>query len=484
MTDFIFQLESTYAELPQVLFSKLSPTPVRQPEVVIFNEKLADEIGLNLKGMSKEVRTDLFAGNFVPEGTEPFAQAYAGHQFGNFTMLGDGRAIVLGEHQTPSGQRLDLQLKGSGRTPYSRGGDGRAALGPMLREYIISEAMHALGIPTTRSLAVVTTGEKVYRETELPGAILTRIAGSHIRVGTFEFTSLQENKQVTQALLDYLIDRHFPEIKEKENQPFALLEAVIHQQAELITHWMRVGFIHGVMNTDNMALSGETIDYGPCAFMDTFAPDTVFSSIDHKGRYAYANQPYIAQWNLARLAESLLPLMDGEKEETIAMAEDLLNSFEQIYKSKWLSMMGSKLGFAETGPEDEKLITELLDWMHKNSADFTNTFLNLCKEEIPDGALYASESFQSWHIHWQNRLRKEDQGLKTSFALMRSVNPTVIPRNHKVEEALQAGEGGNFNPFHDLLHAVEKPYMDGDHFLSYQAPPEPSEKVLQTFCGT
>ena len=484
MTDFIFQLESTYTKLPQVLFSKLSPTPVRQPGVVLFNEKLANEIGLNLSDMSKEVRADLFAGNFVPEGTEPFAQAYAGHQFGNFTMLGDGRAIVLGEHLTPSGQRLDLQLKGSGRTSYSRGGDGRAALGPMLREYIISEAMHALGIPTTRSLAVVTTGEKVYRETELPGAILTRIAGSHIRVGTFEFTSLQEDKQVTQALLDYLIDRHFPEIKEKENQPFALLEAVIHQQAELITHWMRVGFIHGVMNTDNMALSGETIDYGPCAFMDTFAPDTVFSSIDHKGRYAYANQPYIAQWNLARLAESLLPLMDGKKEEIIASAEDLLNSFEQIYKSKWLSMMGSKLGFAETGQEDEKLITELLDWMHKNSADFTNTFLNLCKEEIPNGALYASESFQSWHDRWQNRLRKEEQGLETSFALMRSVNPAVIPRNHKVEEALQAGEEGNFKPFHDLLNAVEKPYVDGDHLLSYQAPPEPGEKVLQTFCGT
>ena len=484
MTDFIFQLESTYTKLPQVLFSKLSPSPVRQPGVVLFNEKLANEIGLNLSDMSKEVRADLFAGNFVPEGTEPFAQAYAGHQFGNFTMLGDGRAIVLGEHLTPSGQRLDLQLKGSGRTSYSRGGDGRAALGPMLREYIISEAMHALGIRTTRSLAVITTGEKVYRETELPGAILTRIAGSHIRVGTFEFTSLQEDKQVTQALLDYLIDRHFPKIKEKENQPFALLEAVIHQQAELITHWMRVGFIHGVMNTDNMALSGETIDYGPCAFMDTFAPDTVFSSIDHKGRYAYANQPYIAQWNLARLAESLLPLMDGKKEEIIASAEDLLNSFEQIYKSKWLSMMGSKLGFAETGQEDEKLITELLDWMHKNSADFTNTFLKLCKEEIPNGALYASESFQSWHDRWQNRLRKEEQGLETSFALMRSVNPAVIPRNHKVEEALQAGEEGNFKPFHDLLNAVEKPYVDGDHLLPYQAPPEPGEKVLQTFCGT
>lgn len=484
MTDFIFQLESTYAELPQVLFSKSSPTPVRQPEVVIFNEKLADDIGLNLTGMSKEVRTDLFAGNFVPEGTEPFAQAYAGHQFGNFTMLGDGRAIVLGEHQTPSGQRLDLQLKGSGRTPYSRGGDGRAALGPMLREYIISEAMHALGIPTTRSLAVVTTGEKVYRETELPGAILTRIASSHIRVGTFEFTSLQEDKKVTQALLDYLIDRHFPEIKEKENQPFALLEAVIHQQAELITHWMRVGFIHGVMNTDNMALSGETIDYGPCAFMDTFAPDTVFSSIDHKGRYAYANQPYIAQWNLARLAESLLPLMDGEKEEIIAMAEDLLNSFEQVYKNKWLSMMGSKLGLSRVDNEDEKLITDLLEWMHQNSADFTNTFRDLSKEKLPEEELYKSKNFTNWRARWQDRIKKEELDWEASFALMKSVNPAVIPRNHKVEEALQAGEEGDITPFHNLISALDMPYEEGDHLLPYQAPPQPGEKVLQTFCGT
>ena len=484
MTDFIFQLESTYAELPQVLFSKLSPTPVRQPEVVIFNEKLADDIGLNLTGMSKEVRTDLFAGNFVPEGTEPFAQAYAGHQFGNFTMLGDGRAIVLGEHQTPSGQRLDLQLKGSGRTPYSRGGDGRAALGPMLREYIISEAMHTLGIPTTRSLAVVTTGEKVYRETELPGAILTRIASSHIRVGTFEFTSLQEDKKVTQALLDYLIDRHFPEIKEKENQPFALLEAVIHQQAELITHWMRVGFIHGVMNTDNMALSGETIDYGPCAFMDTFAPDTVFSSIDHKGRYAYANQPYIAQWNLARLAESLLPLMDGEKEETIAMAEDLLNSFEQVYKNKWLSMMGSKLGLSRVDNEDEKLITDLLEWMHQNSTDFTNTFRDLSKEKLPEEELYKSKNFTNWRARWQDRIEKEELDWEASFALMKSVNPAVIPRNHKVEEALQAGEEGDITPFHNLISALDMPYEEGDHLLPYQAPPQPGEKVLQTFCGT
>jgi serine/tyrosine/threonine adenylyltransferase len=482
MTESGFHLESTYAELPAVFFSKLSPTPVSQPEIVIFNDKLADEIGLDLSGMSVEERTKLLSGNLVPDGTEPFAQAYAGHQFGNFTMLGDGRAIVLGEHLTPSGQRLDLQFKGSGRTPYSRGGDGRAALGPMLREYVISEAMHALGVPTTRSLAVVATGETVYRENELPGAILTRIASSHIRVGTFEYASLHEDKAITQALLDYLIDRHFPKIKEKENQALALLEAVIEQQAELITHWMRVGFIHGVMNTDNMALSGETIDYGPCAFMDVFAPDTVFSSIDHKGRYAYANQPFIAQWNLARLAESLLPLMHDEREDAIGMAEDSLNSFEQVYKAKWLSMMGTKLGLAEAKKEDESLVTDLLDWMHENATDYTNTFRDLSQEELPDGELYATENFQTWHARWQARLREED--LDSSLALRKSVNPVVIPRNHKVEETLQAGEEGDHKPFHELLKALDNPYEDGDHLTPYQAPPKPEEKVQQTFCGT
>jgi uncharacterized protein YdiU (UPF0061 family) len=484
MTQSGFHLESTYAELPAVFFSKLSPTPVNQPELVIFNDKLARDIDLDLSGMSGEERTKLLSGNLVPAGTKPLAQAYAGHQFGNFTMLGDGRAIVLGEHLTASGQRLDLQLKGSGRTPYSRGGDGRAALGPMLREYVISESMHALGISTTRSLAVVATGETVYRENELPGAILTRIASSHLRVGTFEFASLHDDRSITQALLDYLVDRHFPTIKGKENQALALLEAVIEQQADLITHWMRVGFIHGVMNTDNMALSGETIDYGPCAFMDVFAPDTVFSSIDHKGRYAYANQPFIAQWNLARLAETLLPLLHDEREDAISMAENSLNAFEQVYKAKWLSMMGSKLGFAEAKKEDENLITGLLDWMHANEADFTNTFRDLSQEEIPDGKLFATESFQTWHTRWQARLVEETQDFKSSLALMQSVNPAVIPRNHKVEEALQAGEQGDLEPFNDLLNALEAPYEDGEHLRTYQTPPKPGEKVLQTFCGT
>ncbi len=476
------RLENSFTELPAVFFSRLSPTPVREPELVIFNEKLADEIGLSLSGMDEEERTELLSGNLVPDGAEPFAQAYAGHQFGNFTMLGDGRALVLGEHLTPSGRRLDLQFKGSGRTPYSRSGDGRAALGPMLREYVVSEAMHALGIPTTRSLAVVATGETVYRESELPGAILTRTASSHIRVGTFEFASLHEDKAITQALLDYLIRRHFPAIEERENKPIALLEAAIEQQADLITHWMRVGFIHGVMNTDNMALSGETIDYGPCAFMDAFAPDTVFSSIDHKGRYAYANQPLIAQWNLARLAESLLPLIEQPRDEAIPLVEEKLNGFEQVYKAKWLAMMGNKLGLAEAKKEDESLITDLLDWMHQNKADFTNTFRDLGRPELPDDELYASESFQTWQARWQARLGEEE--LDSSLALMHSVNPSVIPRNHKVEEGLQAAENGDLKPFRNLLEALEKPYEDGDHLTPYQSPPKPEEKVLQTFCGT
>lgn len=484
MTEFQLPLQSTYTELPPSFFSLLSPTPVANPETVVFNQKLSEEIGLDLNQIDENERTKLFSGNLVPSGTKPFAQAYAGHQFGNFTMLGDGRALVLGEHVTPTGQRLDLQFKGSGRTPYSRGGDGRAALGPMLREYLISEAMHSLGISTTRSLAVVSTGEKVYREKELTGAILTRVAASHIRVGTFEFASLHKDKSITQALLDFLVDRHFPEINGMSNQPLALLEAVIEQQADLISHWMRVGFIHGVMNTDNMALSGETIDFGPCAFMDVFAPDTVFSSIDHKGRYAFANQPNVAQWNLARLAESLLPLMDDKREHAIGMAEEALNSFEGVYKTKWLSMMGTKLGLQKVQKEDQNLVTDLLGLMHENKLDYTNTFLDLSKPVLPNKNFYAFEKFRDWHTRWRERVGKEENGPESSFALMRSVNPAVIPRNHRVEEALQAAEEGELAPFHQMLLALQNPYQDGDQLTPYQSPPEPTEKIYQTFCGT
>ena len=484
MTKFGLELEASYLVLPEVFFSMARPDPVYDPKEIIFNQKLADEIGFDLSDLKKKERTALLSGNQIPEGIQPFAQAYAGHQFGNFTMLGDGRAIVLGEHVTPSGQRYDIQFKGSGRTPYSRGGDGRAALGPMLREYVISEAMYALGIPTTRSLAVITTGEKVLRENELPGAILTRIAGSHIRVGTFEYASLHEDKTVTQALLDYLVDRHFPEIKDKENQPLALLEAVIQQQVDLITHWMRVGFIHGVMNTDNMALSGETIDYGPCAFMDHFNPETVFSSIDQNGRYSYANQPYIGQWNLARFAESLLPLFHEEKEEAIELAEHSLNSFESIYKQKWLSMMGNKLGFAETDNQVEKLVTELLNWMHRETADYTNTFRDLSHPVLPNDELYSNKDFIHWKTSWKEALKVRGMDEKSSFDLMRRVNPAVIPRNHKLEEALQAGEKGNLEPFYQMLRAIEQPYTDSSERKAYQIPPMESERVRQTFCGT
>ena len=481
MTDSSLRLESTYANLPEIFYTRLSPVPVSKPKVVIFNQKLAEEMGLDLTHFNEQQKADLLAGNLIPEGCTPFAQAYAGHQFGNFTMLGDGRAIILGEHLSSSGKRFDIQYKGSGRTPYSRGGDGRAALGPMLREYIISEAMHSLGIPTTRSLAVVSTGETVYREDELPGAILNRIASSHIRVGTFQFAALHQEKTISQSLMDYTIDRHFPESKDHENKALALLDQVMKSQADLITHWMRVGFIHGVMNTDNMALCGETIDYGPCAFMDSFDPSTVFSSIDHQRRYAYANQPVMAHWNLARLAESLLPLIHENRETAIELAEDSLKAFEELYKSKWLAMMGNKLGLTKIEDQDEELITELLDLMHEYSADYTNTFLDLGQKELPAEEFYISEDFSNWHNRWVQRLQQEGGD---SFALMRSVNPAVIPRNHKVEEALQAAERDDLTPFHHLLEAVTNPYESGEYLKPYQTPPNPKEKVLQTFCGT
>ena len=481
MTDSSLRLESTYANLPGIFYTRLSPVPVSKPKVVIFNKKLGEEMGLDLTHFNEQQKAGLLAGNLIPEGCTPFAQAYAGHQFGNFTMLGDGRAIILGEHLSSSGKRFDIQYKGSGRTPYSRGGDGRAALGPMLREYIISEAMHSLGIPTTRSLAVVSTGETVYREEELPGAILNRIASSHIRVGTFQFAALHQEKTISQSLLDYTIDRHFPESNDHENKALALLDQVMKLQADLITHWMRVGFIHGVMNTDNMALCGETIDYGPCAFMDSFDPSTVFSSIDHQRRYAYANQPVMAHWNLARLAESLLPLIHENRETAIELAEDSLKAFEELYKSKWLAMMGNKLGLAKIEDQDEELITELLDLMHEYSADYTNTFLDLGQKELPAEEFYISEDFSNWHNRWVKRLQQEGGD---SFALMRSVNPAVIPRNHKVEEALQAAERDDLTPFHHLLEAVTNPYESGEYLKPYQTPPNPKEKVLQTFCGT
>lgn len=479
-----FKFDNTYLQLPEMFYTKLLPSPVPKPEIVILNTQLAMELGLNFSHTSLDNQAELFSGNQIPKSAEPFAQAYAGHQFGHFSILGDGRAIVLGEHINPTGQRFDLQFKGSGPTPYSRNGDGRAALGPMLREYIISEAMNALNIPTTRSLAVVTNGNQVYRETALPGAILTRVASSHIRVGTFQFAALKHDKDITQALLDYTIKRHYPEIEEKQNKPLALLEAVVKNQAALVTHWMRVGFIHGVMNTDNMALSGETIDYGPCAFMDTYDPGTVFSSIDHMGRYAYANQPAIVQWNIARLAETLLPLLDANIEKAKELAEEAINGFGAIYKENSLSMLRAKVGLFGKHKEDEKLITDLLDWMQKEGADYTNTFLDLTHETPPKGEPYNTCAFKEWYSRWQARVAKNKQSLDSSLALMRTSNPVVIPRNHKVEQVLNAATNGDLHPLKDLLAALQAPYKYNSNLKPYQSPPTPEEKVCQTFCGT
>mgnify|MGYP001405981291 FL=1 len=479
-----FKFDNTYLQLPEMFYTKLLPSPVPKPEIVILNTQLAMELGLNFSHTSLDNQAELFSGNQIPKSAEPFAQAYAGHQFGHFSILGDGRAIVLGEHINPTGQRFDLQFKGSGPTPYSRNGDGRAALGPMLREYIISEAMNALNIPTTRSLAVVTNGNQVYRETALPGAILTRVASSHIRVGTFQFAALKHDKDITQALLDYTIKRHYPEIEEKQNKPLALLEAVVKNQAALVTHWMRVGFIHGVMNTDNMALSGETIDYGPCAFMDTYDPGTVFSSIDHMGRYAYANQPAIVQWNIARLAETLLPLLDTDIEKAKELAEEAINGFGALYKENSLSMLRAKVGLFGKHKEDEKLITDLLDWMQKEGADYTNTFLDLTHETPPKGEPYNTCAFKEWYSRWQARVAKNKQSLDSSLALMRTSNPVVIPRNHKVEQVLNAATNGDLHPLKDLLAALQAPYKYNSNLKPYQSPPTPEEKVCQTFCGT
>lgn len=480
----IFNFDTSYTALPELLFTKGSPERVANPRMVLLNESLAALLGLDLSKLTAREQAELFSGNRMPEGSTPYSQAYAGHQFGHFTMLGDGRAHVWGEHLTPANERFDLQFKGSGRTPYSRRGDGKAVLGPMLREYIISEAMYQLGIPTTRSLAVVTTGETIMRETALPGAILTRVASSHIRVGTFEFAAEQDNLKTLDALLDYTIQRHYPELNNSEQKALDLIRSAMEKQIDLIVHWMRVGFIHGVMNTDNMALSGETIDYGPCAFMDAYDPGTVFSSIDSRGRYAYANQPVIAQWNLARLAEALLPLIDDDPKQAVEKAEQLIAAFPEMYQQKWLSMMGSKLGLFDLQEGDPQLISDLLECMQHNRADYTNTFRDLTGSEQPDNAVYQNRPFREWYQRWQSRLEKNAKPLELSRDLMRNNNPAVIPRNHLVEQALDAAHEGDFQPTRDLLAVLEDPYSDKGIHPSYIAMPEPGERVYQTFCGT
>lgn len=463
-------MTNSYLTLRDFCYTRIAPTPVKAPQLVLLNAPLAREVGLELPADNPESLAAVFSGNALPDGAQPIALAYAGHQFGHLAMLGDGRAHLLGEQRSPSGQLIDIQLKGSGQTPYGLRGDGRAALGPMLREYLISEAMHALGIATTRSLAVVTTGEPVFRQTMLQGAIVTRTASSHLRVGSFEYVAAQHDEAALRQLADFAIARHTPELSDAESPYLAFLQTVIDRQIALVCDWLRVGFIHGVMNTDNMTISGETIDYGPCAFMDAYDPQTVFSSIDHQGRYAFANQPQIAGWNLARLAEAMLPLLGKTLEEGFANAETMLDSYNTRFQSAWLAMMRRKLGLRDEAEQDARLIGDLLKWMQRNGADFTQTFRRLNDAE-------CSAMDAEWLAQWQAR--------SPDTAIMNAANPAVIPRNHRVEEALNAAEeDGDLEPFKTLLTRLQSPYETRAEEAEQLGPPPLGNVQYQTFCGT
>ena len=472
----------SYTKLPKDFFVEQLPVKVSNPKLILLNEPLLKALGLDKEALSPEAWGNIFSGNELPEKAHPIAEAYAGHQFGHFALLGDGRAVLLGEHINPEGDHFDIQFKGSGQTPYSRRGDGRAALGPMLREFIISEAMNALNIPTTRSLAVVTTGESVMRDEVLPGAILTRVAKSHIRVGTFQFASTLNDINKLKALADYTIDRHYPECKAKDNPYLAFLNAVIERQALLISQWMHVGFIHGVMNTDNMSISGETIDYGPCAFMDRYHPETVFSSIDRQGRYAYSNQPPIAQWNLARFAETLIPLIDHNADKSIELASQSVNNFSGQFQTAWLKGMRQKLGLFNEEGSDIELINELLVLMQKNKADYTLTFRHLSSDAILKDAIFKDASFKVWYKNWLHCIQKQKEGEETSRLKMLKHNPAVIPRNYLVEKALSlAVADQDYKFLNDLIAALLKPYEDSKLFSE---PPIEEDKSYKTFCGT
>ena len=474
--------DNSYSKLPNIFKEHIKPTPVHNPELVIFNEELATNLNLDFSNVNTINLAKLFSGNLLPEGSDTIAQAYAGHQFGHFTMLGDGRAVLLGEHLVNNSNRFDIQFKGSGRTSFSRSGDGRAVLGPMLREYIISEAIHALKIPTTRSLAVVKTGEKVVRENLLPGAILTRVASSHIRVGTFQYIAAKQNIDDLNTLVDYTIQRHYPEIMSSKSKALDLLNVVMEKQCQLVVDWMRVGFIHGVMNTDNMAISGETIDYGPCAFMDFYNPKTVFSSIDKLGRYSFSNQPPITKWNLARLAECLIPLIDKNEDSAIKIATETIDNFQNIYENKWLNMMRDKLGLFGKNKNDLKLINNLLHWMESNQADYTNTFCHLMNINPSNDLKYKDINFVNWFKQWENRVLMNNGSIDKSINIMKKNNPTVIPRNHKVEEALEAANNNDLSLIKKLLSILHKPYDNQNDIENYQSPSSNSE--YQTFCGT
>jgi uncharacterized protein YdiU (UPF0061 family) len=492
-----FGFDNTYARLPQHFYAWVSPTPVAAPRLVKVNVELARSLGLDVAALMSQQGVEILAGNRIAEGSKPLAQTYAGHQFGHFVpQLGDGRANLLGEVIARDGVRYDIQLKGSGPTPFSRGGDGRAALGPVLREYIVSEAMAVLGVPTTRALAAVTTGERVSRETALPGAVLTRVAASHLRVGTFQYFTARGDTEATRRLADYAIARHYPSVAQAKRPYRSLLDGVIARQAHIVAQWMLLGFIHGVMNTDNTSISGETIDYGPCAFMEAFDPDKVFSSIDHQGRYAYGNQPLAAHWNLMRLAEALLPVLEQEEgthEAALASANEALAAFGPQFEANHIAGLRRKLGLFTDHEGDAAMAQDLLNRMAANHADFTLTFRRLCDAAAgPEGdvgvrALFAdSAAYDSWATGWRKRLELEKSVPERERATaMRMANPVFIPRNHLVEEALNAAvEREDFQPFEELLEVVSRPYEDRPNLERYAVPARPEQCVSQTFCGT
>jgi serine/tyrosine/threonine adenylyltransferase len=487
-------LENDYSGLPGTLFTRLDPVPVAAPRLIKFNEPLAAELRLDISPGDPDHLAQVFSGNEKLPGSRPIALAYAGHQFGSFVpRLGDGRAVLLGEARDHRGVLKDIQLKGAGRTAYSRGGDGRAALGPVLREYLVSEAMTAMGIPSTRSLAAVLTGERVRRgPASLPGAILTRVASSHVRVGTFEYLAAQGDMGTLRSLADYVIDRYYPDARIADAPYSRLLDLVVDRQAALIAQWMKVGFIHGVMNTDNTSVVGETIDYGPCAFMDTYDPQAVFSSIDQMGRYSFANQPVIAQWNLARFAETLLPLFGADQTQAIALATESINAYSAKYQQEWLKAMRSKLGLLQAHPEDEELISALLGLMHRTQADYTMTFRGLSdcferdrSEPRVEEVLHDHADFQVWLRSWWDRAAQESQPSAVRADTMRRANPRYIPRNHRIEEVIAAATTEeDFSPFEALLEVVLRPFEDQPGAAAYAAPPRPEQRVLETFCGT
>lgn len=479
-----WNLNNSYMNLPDFFYSKINLNPVASPSLVILNDSLAKFLGLNIDSLKSKDGIELLSGNKKIDEGAFIAQAYAGHQFGHFTMLGDGRALLIGEQINPSGNRFDIQLKGSGKTPYSRGGDGRAVLGPMLREYIISEAMYGLGVPTTRSLAVIKTGESVIRENIKKGAILTRVASSHIRFGTFEYALNYGGVKSVKELADYTINRHYSHIKDDEDKYINLLKEVINAHAKLVAKWQSIGFIHGVMNTDNMTISGESIDYGPCAFMDNYKPDTVFSSIDRYGRYSYENQPNMAEWNLCRFAETLLPLISDDKNEAIKIAQDAISDFSEIYYLNWIKNMRFKLGLFDEELQDKALIEDLLSMMEKYNEDFTNTFIALTFNNINKKGMFDSEEFKSWYSLWKERLKRQQNSQDEVFKLMKKSNPAVIPRNHRVEEALEAADKGDFTFFKKLITVLKKPYEHSKDQEEYAKLPKPSSCAYRTYCGT